>query len=57
MKESIRLIAFMLLIIGTFGLLINELFFNWGRVATLAFAIVNVVGFTSLAFAYMKKQA
>ena len=52
MRESTRLIGFILLIIGTFGLLINELFFDWGRGATLTFAIINVLGFASLAFAY-----
>jgi len=51
-RESTRLIAFILLIIGTIGLLINELIFDWGRSATLTFAIINVVGFASLAFAY-----
>ena len=52
MRESTRLIAFILLRIGTIGLLINELIFDWGRSATLTFAIINVVGFASLAFAY-----
>ena len=52
MRESTRLIGFILLIIGTIGLLINELFFDWGRGATLTFAIINVLGFASLAFAY-----
>ena len=52
MRESTRLIGFILLIIGTIGLLINEFFFDWGRGATLTFAIINVVGFASLAFAY-----
>jgi len=51
-RESTRLIGFILLIIGTIGLLINELIFDWGRGATLTFAIINVVGFASLAFAY-----
>jgi hypothetical protein len=57
MRESTRLTAFILLIIGTTGLLINELIFDWGRVATLIFAVFNLVGFAALAFAYwgMKK--
>jgi len=57
MRESTRLTAFILLIIGTTGLLINELIFDWGRVATLTFAVFNLVGFAALAFAYwgMKK--
>ncbi len=56
MRESIRLIAFLLLIIGTFGLLINEIVFDWGRCATLTFAIINVVGFAFLAFTYWAKK-
>jgi len=52
MRESTLLIAFILIIIGTIGLLINELIFDWGRGATLTFAIINVVGLASLAFAY-----
>jgi len=57
MRESILLIAFILLIIGTIGLLINELIFDWGRCATLTFAVFNLAGFAALAFAYwgMKK--
>ena len=39
MREAIKLIAFIFLIIGTLGLLINEYAFDWGRVATLVFAI------------------
>ena len=56
MKESILLIAFILLIIGTIGLLINELIFDWGRCATLTFAIINVAGLASLAFTYWSKK-
>ena len=56
MKESTLLIAFILLVIGTIGLLINELIFDWGRCATLTFAIINVAGFASLAFTYWSKK-
>ena len=56
MRESTLLIAFILLIIGTIGLLINELIFDWGRCATLTFAIINVVGLASLTFAYFTKK-
>jgi hypothetical protein len=56
MRESTLLISFILLIIGTIGLLINELIFAWGRCATLTFAIINVVGLASLAFAYLTKK-
>ncbi|MFC2032137.1 hypothetical protein ACFLUS_02025 [Chloroflexota bacterium] len=56
MRESTLLIAFILLIIGTIGLLINEIAFDWGRCATLTFAIINVVGLAILAFVYWAKK-
>ena len=52
MREATRLIAFILLIIGTLGLIINEFIFDWGSAATLTFAAVNIVGFAILAFAF-----
>jgi len=51
-REATRLIAFILLIIGTIGLIINEFIFDWGSAATLTFAAVNIVGFAILAFAF-----
>ncbi|MFC2014986.1 hypothetical protein ACFLUP_03235 [Chloroflexota bacterium] len=56
MRDSIHLIAFILLIIGTIGLLINELIFNWGRGATLTFAIINFTGLVSLIFVSLAKK-
>jgi len=56
MREYTRLIAFVLLGVGTIGLLINELILDWGRCATLTFAIINVVGFVSLAFEYWTRK-
>lgn len=47
-----KLIAFILLIIGTVGLLLNELVFDWGTVATLIFAFSNLIGFVTLAFSH-----
>ena len=51
-----KLIAFVLLIIGTFGLLLNELVFDWGRVATLIFAASNLVGLAILASSYWRTR-
>ena len=48
-SEAIKLVSFILLIIGTIGLLANEFVFDWGRAATLAFAVVNLVGLAILA--------
>ena len=56
MRQYTLLIAFVLLIVGTIGLLINELILDWGRCATLTFAIINVVGLAFLAFAYWAKK-
>jgi len=50
MRKVAKLSAFILLIIGTTGLLINEFVFDWGRVATLSFAAINIVGLSILAF-------
>jgi len=51
-KEIIKLGGFILLIIGTLGLLVNELVLNWGRTATVTFAIINLVGLITLAVTY-----
>jgi hypothetical protein len=51
-REATKLIAFILIFIGTLGLIINEVIFDWGTAATLTFAAVNIVGLASLAFAF-----
>ena len=55
MKEPTLLIAFILVGIGTIGLLINDLIFDWGRCAILTFAIINFAGLPFL-FAYLAKK-
>lgn len=49
MRELTTLISFVLLIIGTIGLVVNEFIFDWGRIATLLFAVFNIVGLILLA--------
>ncbi len=49
MKEIAKVIAFILLIIGTTGLLVNEFVVDWGRCAVITFACLNVVGLVALA--------
>ena len=49
-RELAKLVTFVLLTIGTIGLLINEFIFDWGRAATLTFAVFNFVGLAILAF-------
>ena len=44
-----RLIAFILVGIGTIGLLLNEFLFDWGTVATIIFAACNLIGLITLA--------
>jgi len=56
MSRAIKLTAFILLIIGTIGLLVNEFVAGWGRAATLTFAIFNCVGLAILAVAYFGKK-
>ena len=56
MNNNIELSAFVLLIIGTLGLLLNEFVFNWGRVATLLFATANVIGLVGLGYTYWRKN-
>ena len=48
MKKNIELLAFILLGTGTFGLLLNELAFIWGRTAVLTFAFFNIFGLALL---------
>ncbi|MFC1955814.1 hypothetical protein ACFLWZ_04720 [Chloroflexota bacterium] len=52
-----RLIAFILLIIGTVGLLLNELILDWGTVAVIIFAICNLVGLVTLAGYYVWERS
>ena len=58
MIKILRFGAFILITIGTLGLLLNEFIVNWGSAATLTFAAVNVVGLAALAFSgwAMKKE-
>ena len=51
LRDIIILIAFILLGIGTVGLLLNEFLFDLGRSATLTFAVLNLVGFILLSSA------
>jgi len=48
MREVLKLGSFILIFIGTLGLLLNELMFDWGRTATIIFAAINLVGLATL---------
>ena len=56
MGEIVKLSAFILLGIGTLGLLINELVFDWGKIATLIFASINITGLVVLGFTYFDRK-
>jgi len=42
--------------VGTIGLLLNELVFDWGRVATIILAVSNLIGFAILAYFYWRTK-
>jgi len=50
MRKIARVAAFTLLIIGTLGLLVDELVFDWGRIPVLVLAAFNVVGLILICF-------
>lgn len=57
MSEVLKLVGFILIAIGTTGLLVNEFVLDWGRAATLILAVFNCVGLATLAFvAWGKKK-
>jgi len=48
--EVPKLVGFVLIAIGTIGLLVNEFVSDWGRAATLIFAVLSCMGLATLAF-------
>ena len=50
MAEAARILAFILIILGTAGLLVNEFFADLSQGATITFASLNVVGLVILAY-------
>ncbi len=52
MKEFIKLSGFILIAIGTIGLLLNEFAWEHSSTRTIIFAVVSFVGFTNLALAH-----
>ena len=55
MSERAKGLAFVLVAIGTLGLLTNEFVFSWGRIATLLFAAANGVGLVGVGIALWGK--
>ena len=56
MREVARLIAFILLIIGTIGLLVNEFATDLGRAGTIIFAVFSCLGLVTLSITYFGKK-
>lgn len=56
MTKKIEFSAFVLLVVGTLGLLMNEFVFAWGRTGTLIFAAANIVGLVTLGYSYWGKK-
>jgi len=59
MRNFLKLTAFILIIIGTAGLLLNEFVWEHSSSRTIIFAVVNLVGLVNLAVAQfgMKDKA
>ena len=57
-RRLIKITAFVLIIVGTVGLLLNEFVWEHSSDRTIIFAVVNFVGLVNIAFAQfgMKKQ-
>ncbi len=52
MREFVKISGFVLIFVGTVGLLLNEFVWGAGSSCTISFAVVNFVGLASLAFAH-----
>jgi len=51
-REFIKISGFVLIAVGTVGLLLNEFVWDTSSSRTIIFAVVNFVGLVSLAFAF-----
>ena len=56
LREFIKISGFVLIIIGTVGLLLNEFVWEQSSTRTIIFAVVNLVGLVNLAFARFGMQ-
>jgi hypothetical protein len=52
LKQFIKLSGFILIVIGTAGLLLNEFAWEHSSNCTIIFAVVDFVGLVNLAFAH-----
>ncbi len=56
MKQTVKLIGFILVAIGLCGLILEDFVLHWGSIGsldiTLLFGAVNAIGLATLAFAH-----
>jgi len=52
MRDLIKISGFVLVAVGTAGLLLNEFVFDASSSCTIIFAVANFVGLVNLAFAF-----
>jgi len=52
LRNFIKITAFILIAVGTAGLLLNEFVFEHSSTCTIIFAVVDFVGLVNLAFAF-----
>ncbi len=52
MREFIKISGFVLIAVGTVGLLLNEFVWDTSSSRTIIFAVVDFVGLVNLAFAH-----
>ena len=57
MRNFIKTTAFVLIIVGTAGLLLNEFVWEHSSTRTIIFAVVDFVGLVNLAFAHFGMRA
>lgn len=59
MRDFIKITGFVLIFVGTAGLLLSEFVWEHSSTRTIIFAVVNFVGLVNLAFAHfgMKDRA
>ena len=57
LREFIKISGFVLITIGTLGLLLNEFVWDTSSNRTIIFAVVDFVGLVNLAFAHFGMRA
>ncbi|HKL75319.1 MAG TPA: hypothetical protein VJ881_04550 [Halanaerobiales bacterium] len=56
MNKNMGIYIFLLIFIGTLGLLVNEFILKWGTTATMFFSIANIIGLILLTYKSFKKR-